>query len=104
MGDAHDAHNAEDAPGTGAAANPAHDRLVDLAINRAASYAQRLGALGAPPERLRERLELWYLRTRFAYRVPLPRVVAALTRHPGGEAHWRGGFEGGWRAGPAPRP
>lgn len=66
-------------------------------MNRAATYARRLGALDADRPVLRERLELWYLRTRFAYRVPLERVVDALAHHPGGAVQWHGGPSGGWR-------
>ncbi len=73
-------------------------------MNRAARYAQRVAALEADRSTLRRRLELWYLRTRFAYRVPLERVVDALAHHPGGTAHWRGGPAGGWRTGEGARP
>lgn len=82
------------------------DALFDLAVNRALAYAQRTRALqrAEDPVGLQRELELWYLRTRFAYRVPLEEVVHALLHHPGGEAHWAGGRDGGWRAGPPPTP
>ena len=78
----------------------ARDELFDLAVERALAYARRLALDFGSAERLREGLELWYLKTRFAYRVPLGDVVTALLAYPeaGGEPHtWRGGFAGGWR-------
>ncbi|ADI15869.1 hypothetical protein [Truepera radiovictrix] len=74
------------------------DALFDAAVNRAHTYAARLGLLGAP-ERLRAGLELWYLKTRFAYRVPFDDVLDALARHPAAEGRyaWVGGRAGGWR-------
>lgn len=84
----------------------ARDALFDLAVNRALEYAQRTRALDRAEDAaaLQRGLELWYLRTRFAYRIPIEEVVACLRSHPGGEAHWQGGPGGGWRPGPAPRP
>lgn len=55
--------------------------LFELAVARAATYLDRLkpGWRKAPdPRELRVVLELWYLRTRFAYRIPLEDVVTAL--------------------------
>ncbi|HRN19053.1 MAG: hypothetical protein WC972_08510 [Trueperaceae bacterium] len=56
--------------------------LSTLAVTRAATYLDRLRPgwreSGLPPAELTRLLELWYLRTRFAYRVPLEEVVAAL--------------------------
>ncbi len=56
--------------------------LLALAVTRAATYLDRLrpGWRQAPPPPAETAglLELWYLRTRFAYRVPLEEVVAAL--------------------------
>ena len=80
------------------------DALFDLAINRSLQYAARLGVLSQGEERLRDGLELWYLKTRFAYRVPLGRVVKILQTYPGGEVYWTGGREGGWKEGRNPRP
>ena len=84
----------------------ARDELFDLAVNRARTYARRLGAIersdGAGE--LARRLELWYLRTRFAYRVPLDGVAAAVWTDPGGDVHWSGGPDGGWRPGPPTEP
>ena len=73
--------------------------LFDLAVNRAVGYACRLGALQRDPEpdRLRSTLELWFLRTRFASRVPFEAVVAALLQWPGDDHRWAGGPDGGWR-------
>ena len=78
----------------------ARDRLFDLAVARALAYAARLGPVGRAAQRdeLTGRLELWYLKTRFAYRVPLDEVVEALLRFPGPGHEWRGGKEGGWVA------
>ena len=78
------------------------DALFDLAVNRAAEVTARTGAArrGA-----REReLEVWYLKTRFAYRVPFEQVLEALRRRPAGAVHWEGGPDGAWRPGPAPAP
>lgn len=78
------------------------DELFDLAVNRAAEYAARLGLPPGDPGRTRQGLEVWYLKTRFAYRVPLEEVVAALLARPAdqppGALEWAGGREGGWRA------
>lgn len=80
--------------------------LFDLAMNRALTYARRTRALerARAPRALARELELWALRTRFAYRVPLEEVAARLLAAPDGEVHWAGGPDGGWRDGPAPRP
>lgn len=77
--------------------------LFDLAVRRAAQYAARLGLLERRRDgvdTLRLGLEPWYLKTRFAYRVPLEAVLAALIALPDGvdpeRARWHGGEEGGW--------
>lgn len=76
----------------------ARDELFDLAVERALVYARRLALDLASAERLRAGLELWYLKTRFAYRAPLEEVIEALLAHPGGDGFtWRGGQAGGWR-------
>lgn len=80
------------------------DKLFDLAVNRALSYALRLGVRLDNAEAVRSGLELWYLKTRFAYRVSLEEVVGALQTYPGGDHFWRGGRLGGWHFGQAPRP
>ena len=84
----------------------ARDDLFDLAMNRALSYARRTRALErATDERtLTRELELWVLRTRFAYRFRLEEVAARLLEAPPGDVHWAGGADGGWRDGPPPRP
>ena len=82
----------------------ARDALFDLAINRSLVYAERFGVLGQDRERLRGGLELWYLKTRFAYRIPLETVVEVLQTHPGGEYYWTGGQAGTWKKGRNPRP
>jgi hypothetical protein len=48
-------------------------------------------------------IELWYLKTRFAYRIPLDEVITALLGWPGDRATWTGGGDGGW-ADRAPEP
>lgn len=74
----------------------ARDALFDLATNRALSYALRLGLLDGPMDRLRPGLEPWYLKTRFAYRIPLEDIIGVLRAFPGEGYVWRGGPEGGW--------
>lgn len=76
------------------------DALFDLAVNRAAAALRGLrpGDPGAA-------LATWHARTRFARRVPLEAVRAALlTRPQGGEWYWSGGPVGGWQPGRAPFP
>ena len=80
------------------------DALFDLAVNRALTYALRLGLALEDTAALRSGLELWYLKTRFAYRIPLEDVVAALKSYPGGDCFWRGGRAGGWQRGSTPKP
>jgi hypothetical protein len=76
------------------------DALFDLAVNRAAEYAERLGIPPGDPERARLGLEVWYLKTRFAYRVPLEEVAAAVAaRPPVAGAVWSGGRNGSWSPG-----
>lgn len=82
----------------------ARDALFDLAVNRSLVYAGRLGVLGQGEEKLEGGLELWYLKTRFAYRIPLETVVEVLQTYPGGEYYWTGGADGSWQAGRNPRP
>lgn len=74
------------------------DTLFDQAVNRSARYLDALGPLpaGAGAAQVRARVELWYLKTRFAYRVPLAEVVAALVERPAGAASWSGGRGGQW--------
>ena len=80
------------------------DALFDLAVNRSLVYAERLGVLRQDGERLKGGLELWYLKTRFAYRIPLQTVIEILQTYPGGEHYWTGGQEGAWQEGRNPRP
>ena len=60
--------------------------LFDLAVERADTYLTRLlpgWELKKPSaQELAATIELWYLRTRFAYRVPLEDVVAVLLIKP----------------------
>ena len=77
------------------------DSLFDLAVNRALSYALRLGLTFEATE-LRGGLELWYLKTRFTYRVPLDEIVSALQNYPGEGYFWEGGQAGDWHRGESP--
>jgi len=74
----------------------ARDALFDAAVNRALLYALRTGVSLQDKEALRGRLELWYLKTRFAYRVPFEEVLDTLRRYPGEGHVWSGGPEGAW--------
>jgi hypothetical protein len=78
--------------------------LFDLAVNRARRYAEGVGLPLCDAGALSRGLEVWYLKTRFAYRVPLAAVVAALLTCPGEGYTWRGGPEGGWVKGPPRTP
>ncbi|GGK86408.1 hypothetical protein [Deinococcus radiotolerans] len=81
------------------------DALFDLAVNRAAAALR-----GLRPARPDSALAAWHARTRFARRVPLDAVQAALATQPpasgtpDGEWHWAGGPAGSWRPGRAPFP
>lgn len=71
--------------------------LFDLAVNRAAAAVR---GLGRP-----EALAAWHARTRFARRVALSDIRAALEQKPApGVWHWAGGPGGSWQAGKAPFP
>ena len=70
--------------------------LFDTAVNKALTYALRLGVPLDDPGKLKGGLELWYLKTRFAYRVPLEDVVSALLSYPGSDCRWAGGETGCW--------
>jgi hypothetical protein len=72
------------------------EALFDLAVNRSLSYAKSVGLELDDKEKLRQGLELWYLRTRFAYRIPLQDIVSALQRYPG-QGKWDGGKDGVWQ-------
>lgn len=86
----------------------ARDELFDMAVNRAAEYALRLALPLRDEGKLRQGLELWYLKTRFAYRAPLEQVLRALAQRPqvpgpsgsGSDLAWRGGVDGAWQSGP----
>ncbi len=73
--------------------------LFDAAVNKALTYALRLGLPLDNRDKLRGGLELWYLKTRFAYRIPLENVLEMLGRAPSTKAVnylWRGGQCGNW--------
>jgi hypothetical protein len=71
------------------------DALFDLAVNRSLAYAKSLGLETINKEKLRQGLELWYLKTRFAYRISLGDIVEILQSYPG-SGKWLGGKSGSW--------
>jgi hypothetical protein len=71
------------------------DSLFDLAVERALSYTKSLNVSTQNKEGLKNHLELWYLKTRFAYRIPLDDIVEVLQRYPG-QGTWSGGKDGSW--------
>ena len=75
--------------------------LFDLAVARAEAYARRARVPGgADAAAIARALEVWHLKTRFAARVPLAAIAAALATRPQGEGWvWRGGQAGGWQHG-----
>ena len=70
--------------------------IFDLAVNRAAAFVRGAGANAS--------LEVWQTRTRFASRVDLELVRAALETKPIGEHFWIGGEAGGWQPGKSRTP
>ena len=82
------------------------EALFDLAVARADAYARRARVPLAPdPDGVARALEVWHLRTRFAARIPLASIAAALaTRPPGAGWVWRGGAGGSWRREAPARP
>jgi len=72
--------------------------LFDLAVARADAYARRARVPSAGDAKAIARaLEVWHLKTRFAGRVPLAAIAAALALRPEGDGWvWSGGDEGGW--------
>ena len=72
--------------------------LFDLAVARADAYARRARVpRSSDAETIARALEVWHLKTRFAARVPLAGVAAALALRPAGDDWvWSGGEEGGW--------
>jgi hypothetical protein len=74
----------------------AANAIFDLAVNRAAAFVR-----GAGPN---ASLEVWQTRTRFASRVKLELIRAALETKPTGEWYWLGGEAGRWIAGKPQTP
>lgn len=69
--------------------------LFDLAVARALSYATRLAVID---KNLSARdIELWYLKTRFAYRIPLEDIIVVLQSYPNDNSKWSGGKDGSWK-------
>ncbi len=73
--------------------------LFDLAVARALSYATRLAILDKKhsSKAMHDGLELWYLKTRFAYRVPLEDIIEILQTYPNDGSKWQGGKTGKWQ-------
>lgn len=71
------------------------DKLFELAVARALSYTQKLG-LNLQSDAQTKDLEPWYLKTRFAYRIPLDDIIRVLQTYPGQNHHWKGGKDGTW--------
>lgn len=70
--------------------------LFDAAVNKALTYALRLGLPLHDRRKLRAGLEPWYLKTRFAYRIPFHDVLEVLGRYPDPTHRWAGGQSGRW--------
>ena len=84
------------------AAGAVPDALFDLAVNRAAAAVR---GVGLSSQAGADALAAWHVRTRFARRVPLADIRAALDLKPaGGLWHWAGGPGGGWQPGKAAFP
>jgi hypothetical protein len=73
----------------------ARDTLFDLAVNRALTYTKGLNLYLHNKDELKTRLEVWYLKTRFAYRVSLDDIIDVLITYPG-KGSWSGGKVGRW--------
>ncbi len=97
------------------------EKLFDLAVNRALSYARKMGKLVHQNSLQKEDLETWYLQTRFVYRISLDEVISCLNSLPDmpdmpdltdvpdltnltRSYYWQGGVEGAWFEGKAPQP
>ena len=74
------------------------DELFDLAINKALSYVKQLGIepQNIPERELTKTLSIWYQKTRFAYRIPLNKIIASLGLYQG-KGVWQGGEGGVWK-------
>ncbi|MHA0033659.1 hypothetical protein ACXXDK_01390 [Deinococcus sp. PESE-38] len=71
------------------AAGAVPDALFDLAVNRAAAAVRGVSLSSRAGD---DALAAWHVRTRFARRVALADIRAALDLRPaGGQWHWAGG-------------
>ena len=77
-------------------AEHAANAIFDLAVNRAAAFVRGAGTTAS--------LEVWQTRTRFASRVNLGLVRAALETKPDGDWFWQGGETGTWQVGKSRTP
>ncbi|CAN5665784.1 hypothetical protein BH23DEI1_BH23DEI1_10430 [soil metagenome] len=88
------------ARGSGGGGDTHRSALFDLAVERAATYVDRARVHDAHDRgALHRALEVWYLKTRFAPRVPLDGVAEALMTRPADDSaswRWHGGPDGRW--------
>jgi hypothetical protein len=75
---------------------PGRNELFDLAVARALGYTQRLNLNLQDADELTKGLELWYLKTRFAYRILLEDIIKVLQTYPDKNHKWQGGKNGHW--------
>lgn len=78
--------------------------LFDLAVNRALKYALSLHLPLNDKAQLQAKLEPWYTKTRFVYRIPLLDIMDCLESYPEGTFFWSGGQAGHWQEGKNPSP
>lgn len=71
------------------------DALFDLAVNRSLAYSKSIGLESNDKEKLKQGLGVWYLKTRFAYRISLDNIVEVLQGYSG-QGTWSGGKNGNW--------
>jgi hypothetical protein len=86
-------------PPAGDGSADARDALFELAVERADTFTRRARLPGSrDAAALKRALEPWHARTRFAARIPLEAIAAALATRPEGAGWaWRGGPEGSWQ-------
>jgi len=92
VADGRDVAGGRDAAGGDAA----RDALFELAVARATAYLRARPPATPDPAGVRQALEPWALKTRFASRVDLDAVARAIAARPAGATRWRGGPTGGW--------
>lgn len=86
------------------------EKLFDLAVNRALSFAKKMGKLstidGNQSQITEDDLTSWHKQTRFAYRIALNEIVKCLNGLPSmqDDYYWQGGVSGTWVEGKTPHP